>query len=142
MKKDSKINKSISSYDENNQNNNHLGNKLNKHFSPLLFVGVFGGFVIYITFSILFIRKAQRNKTIKEALSNLNLQLTEQLIFEVEDILLYRTQTCFDLLQKLESNAIFFSDLYDNGKINTNVKDYINKYSTNLNFIYGDLGKK
>ncbi len=138
MKKDSKINKSKSSYDENNQNNNHLGNKLNKHFSPLLFVGVFGGFVIYITFSILFIRKAQRNKTIKEALSNLNLQLTEQLIFEVEDILLYRTQTCFDLLQKLESNAIFFSDLYDNGKINTNVKDYINKYSTNLNSINDD----
>ena len=71
--KDLDISKNKSSSDEKNQNNNHLGNKLNRHFSPLLFIGVFGGFIIYITFSILFIKKAQSNKTIKEALTNLNL---------------------------------------------------------------------
>ena len=69
-----KINNTNISQDENNQNHSHLGDKLNKHFSPLLFIGVFGGFLIYITFSILFIKKAQKNKTIKSALSTLYLQ--------------------------------------------------------------------
>ena len=117
--------------DDNNQNNNHLGDKLNKHFSPLLFIGVFGGFILYIAFSVIFIRKAQKNKTIKEALITLNIQLTEQLIFEAEDIILYRTQSCFDLLRKLENNAKFFASLYDEQKIN-NIDDYIKKSLVHL----------
>ena len=126
-----------SSVDENSQNNNHLGDKLNKHFSPLLFIGVFGGFILFIVFSITFIKKAQKNQTIKEALRNLNLQLTEQLIFEVEDILLYRTQSCFDLLRKLESNSIFFSSLYDNNKVN-NIDNYIKDNSIHLSKVDND----
>ena len=136
--KDLNNKKNNSTTDENKQNNNHLGNKLNRHFSPLLFIGVFGGFIIYITFSIVFIKKAQKNKTIKEALTNLNLQQTEQVIFEVEDILISRTQTCFDLLKKLESNAVFFSNLYNQNKIGPNITDYINNYSTNINNIDSD----
>ena len=132
--RDLDINSKKSSLDENNQNDNHLGNKLNRHFSPLLFIGVFGGFIIYITFSILFIKKAQKNKTIKEALTNLNLQQTEQLIFEVEEILIYRTQICFDLLRKIEANAFFFSELYEKGQI-SNIDGFINQNSINLNFI-------
>ena len=40
--KDLDISKNKSSSDEKKQNNNHLGNKLNRHFSPLLFIGVLG----------------------------------------------------------------------------------------------------
>ena len=123
-----KINKNNSQPDENTENNNHLGDKLNKHFSPLLFVGVFGGLIIYITFSIIFIKKAQRNKTIRNALSNLNLQQTEQLIFEVEEILLYRTQSCFDLLRKIENNAEFLNSLYNKTQ-EDKIEEYINNYS-------------
>ena len=137
--KDLDISKNKSSSDEKNQNNNHLGNKLNRHFSPLLFIGVFGGFIIYITFSILFIKKAQSNKTIKEALTNLNLQQTEQLIFEVEEILIYRTQSCFDLLRKIEANAIFFSELYDKGQVKSNIDEYISQNSINLNAINDEI---
>ena len=123
-----KINKNNSQPDENTENNNHLGDKLNKHFSPLLFIGVFGGLIIYITFSIIFIKKAQRNKTIRNALSNLNLQQTEQLIFEVEEILLYRTQSCFDLLRKIENNAEFLNSLYNKTQ-EDKIEEYINNYS-------------
>ena len=129
------LNKNNLLTEENNQKNNHLGNKLNRHFSPLLFIGVFGGFIIYITFSIVFIKMAQRNSSIKEALTNLNLQQTEQIIFEVEEILMYRIQTCFDLLRKIEANADFFSELYDKGLIRNNIEEYIKKYSINLNDI-------
>ena len=139
--KDLDISKNKSSSDEKNQNNNHLGNKLNRHFSPLLFIGVFGGFIIYITFSILFIKKAQSNKTIKEALTNLNLQQTEQLIFEVEEILIYRTQSCFDLLRKIEANAIFFLELYDKGQVKSNIDEYISQNSINLNAINDEIEK-
>ena len=128
------INKTNFSQEEGNQNNNHLGDKLNRHFSPLLFIGVFGGFLIYITFSILFIKKAQKNKTIKSTLSNLYLQQAEQIIFEVEQVLLYRTQSCFELLRKIESNAEFFYSLYGNVKVDK-INQYINDYSVNLDDI-------
>ena len=128
------INKTNFSQDESNQNNNHLGDKLNRHFSPLLFIGVFGGFLIYITFSILFIKKAQKNKTIKSTLSNLYLQQAEQIIFEVEQVLLYRTQSCFELLRKIESNAEFFYSLYGNVKVDK-INQYIKDYSVNLDDI-------
>ena len=123
--------------DDNNQNNNHLGDKLNKHFSPLLFIGVFGGFILYIAFSVIFIKNAQNNETIKEALTNLNIQLTEQLIFEAEDILLYRTQSCFDLLRKIENNARYFAGLYKDKKAN-NVDAYINNFSVHLSKVDDD----
>ena len=139
---DSNINNNKELKEDNNKNKNHLGDKLNKHFSPLLFIGVFGGFVIYIAFSLFFIKKAQKNKSIKEALTNLNLQQTEQIIFEIEDILIYRTQTCFDLLRKIEANAVFFSSLYDNNKIQSQkVEEYINKNTINLNNIGENIEK-
>ena len=135
---DSNISQNKLSTEDKNQNENHLGDKLNSHFSPLLFVGVFGGLIIYISFSILFIKKAQKNKSIKEALTNLNLQSTEQIIFEIEDLLMYRTQICFDLLRKIESNAEFFSSLYDNNKVE-NIEEYIKKYSINLDKIIDNM---
>ena len=132
INQDEKNNKTL---EENNQNNNHLGNKLNKHFSPLLFIGVFGGFLIYITFSVALIKKAQGNQTIKAALTNLNLQQSEQYIFEVERIIMYRTQECFDFLRKIAANAEFLFSIYNKGQVKdvNDIKNYINKYSVNLN---------
>ena len=139
-KEDGNNSKNNSTNEENNQNNNHLGNKLNKHFSPLLFIGVFGGFIIYITFSVAFIKRAQRNKSIKTALTNLNLQQNEQYIFEIESILMYRTQVCFDFLRKIAGNAEYLYSIFDKGKTGgrTNIINYINKYSVNLNNVKED----
>ena len=122
--------------EENKENNNHLGDKLVCHFFPPLVFSVLGSFIIFGVCSIIFVQKSSHNSQIKNSLFQLNLQLNEQLIIQVESLLMYRTQSIFDLLRKIENNLKFFSDLYTNEKIKKNkVNDFIKDYTKNINEI-------
>ena len=119
------------------ENNNHLGDKLVYHFSPPLLLAVLGGIIIYAVCSMIFLGKSSRNSQIKNSLFQLNLQLNEQLILQVESLLIYRTQSIFDLLRKIEGTAKFFYNLYEENKINA-TDDYIGKYTTKISDINKD----
>ena len=117
--------------EENKENNNHLGDKLIYHFFPPLIIGVLGGIIIFSVCSIVFINNNGSNRTVKNSLFKLNLEVNEQLILQVESLLMYRTQTIFNLLRKIENTTNFFSnDLYKDEDI---FNDYINNYTININ---------
>ena len=117
--------------EENKENNNHLGDKLIYHFFPPLIIGVLGGIIIFSVCSIVFINNNGSNRTVKNSLFKLNLEVNEQLILQVESLLMYRTQTIFDLLRKIENTTKFFSNnLYKDEDI---FNEYINNYTININ---------
>ena len=112
MEGEEKNKKIIILKEEQDENDNHLEDKLILHFFPPLFLAVIGGIIIFGVFSILFINKSRHNSQIKNSLYQLNLQLNEQLILQVESLLMYRTQSIFDLLRKINNTLLFFFDLY------------------------------
>ena len=121
--------------EEKNENERHLNDKLVREFSPLLLLAVFGAIIIYPVCSLVFIRNISHNSQIKSSFFQLNLHLHEQLILQVENVLIYKTQSIFDLLLKIENTAKFFHNLYDNKTDKDKVKEYINKYTLNINDI-------
>ena len=121
--------------EEKTENEKHLQDKLVREFSPLLLLAVFGAIIIYSVCSLVFIRNISHNSQIKSSFFQLNLQLHEQLILQVENVLIYKTQSIFDLLLKIENTAKFFHNLYDNKTDKDKVKEYINKYTLNINDI-------
>ena len=139
MEEEKDIKNMIPLSEEKIENNNHLGDKLIYHFFPPLLIGVIGGIIIYIVCSMVFTRASGNNSLIKNSLFQLNLELNEQLILQVDNYLMYRTQIIFDLLRKIENTTKFFADNYN--KDNTAIKDYINKYTMNINKINDDTEK-
>ena len=121
--------------EEKTENEKHLQDKLVREFSPPLLLAVFGAIIIYSVCSLVFIRNISHNSQIKSSFFQLNLQLHEQLILQVENVLIYKTQSIFDLLLKIENTAKFFHNLYDNKTDKDKVKEYINKYTLNINDI-------
>ena len=99
MEEEKDIKNMIPLSEEKIENNNHLGDKLIYHFFPPLLIGVIGGIIIYIVCSMVFIRSSGNNSLIKNSLYQLNLELNEQLILQVDNYLMYRTQIIFDLLR-------------------------------------------
>ena len=136
MEGEEKSKKIIILKEEKDENDNHLEDKLILHFFPPLFLAVIGGIIIFGVFSILFINNSRHNSQIKNSLYQLNLQLNEQLILQVESLLMYRTQSIFDLLRKINNTLLFFFDLYSKNEINKNkAKEYIGNYTTDINEI-------
>ena len=135
MKEEENKGKIIVFSEEKNENNNHLGDILIHNFFPPLSLAVFGGIIIYAVCSIIFIGKSRHNSQIKNSLFQLNLQLNEQLILQVESLLVYRTQSIFDLLRKLENTSKFFYDLYDENFINDKDLNYINEHTMKISDI-------
>ena len=136
--------------EEKSENNNHLGDKLIHHFFPPLCIGVIGGIIIFAICSIIFLKNTGNNSIIKNSLFQLNLQLNEQLILQVESLLMYRTQSIFDLLRKIENTTKFFSNAYNDYittteqeeiENNNYCKNYINKYTVNIKDIKKDTKK-
>ena len=128
--------KIISLSEEKVENNNHLGDKLIHHFSPPLLLAVLGGIVIYAVCSLIFLGKSRHNSQIKNSLFQLNLQLNEQLILQVESLLIYRIQSIFDLLRKIEGTAVFFYGLYKENQVDkVKVGEYITAYTKQINEI-------
>ena len=121
--------------EEKNENERHLNDKLVREFSPPLLIAVLGAIVIYLICSIVFTINIIHNSQIKNSFFKLNLQLHEQLILQVENVLMYKTQSIFDLLRKIESTAKFFNELYDNNTCKDKIKEYINEYTLNINDI-------
>ena len=118
--------------DENKEINNHLEDKLIYHFFPPLLIGVLGGIIIYTVCSIVFIKNNGDNNVIKNSVFKLNLEVNEQLILQVENLLMYRTQSIFDLLRKIENTTKFFSTFYKDEDIYNN---FIKSYTININDI-------
>jgi hypothetical protein len=128
--------KIISLSEEKVENNNHLGDKLIHHFSPPLLLAVLGGIVIYAVCSLIFLGKSRHNSQIKNSLFQLNLQLNEQLILQVESLLIYRIQSIFDLLRKINGTATFFYGLYKENRVDkVKVGEYITAYTKQINEI-------
>ena len=144
---DPKLKTEIPLTEEKSENNNHLGDKLIHHFFPPLCFGVIGGIFIFAICSIIFMKNTGNNNIIKNSLFQLNLQLNEQYILQVESLLMYRTQSIFDLLRKIENTTKFFSNIYNDyitnseNKDNTDYINYIQKYAVNIKDITNDTPK-
>ena len=142
-----KMKKDIPFTEEKTENNNHLGDKLIYHFFPPLCFCIIGGIIIFAICSIIFMKNTGNNSIVKNSLFQLNLQLNEQLLLQVESLLIYRTQSIFDLLRKIENTTKFFSKIYNEYITNSEEKDnsdfitYIKKYTVNINEITKDIEK-
>ena len=124
--------------DENKEIKNHLEDKLIYHFFPPLFIGVLGGIVIFSVCSIVFLKNNGNNSVIKNSLFKLNLEVNEQLILQVESLLMYRTQSIFELLRKIENTTKFFSNLYKN---EDSYNNFIKTYTINIKEINEETEK-
>lgn len=124
--------------DENKEIKNHLEDKLIYHFFPPLLIGVLGGIIIYSVCLIVFINNNGDNSVIKNSLFKLNLEVNEQLILQAENLLMYRTQSIFDLLRKIENTIKLFSTFYKDKEI---YDDFIKSYTININNINEETKK-